>query len=325
MNQILQVQENKNKNRSNPIDTKKIVLFFGVCIIIFGIILLGQGAYSSYQNHINRPVEPPADDPNEDVVDYTPVINMTQTEDNKLKINIESQIAISHILYNWNNDASVTLDELGKTNIEEIIDIPIGENVIKLSVIDENGKETKQEGNFSIQQSKPIIEVFKSGNDIKIKVSSEVELSYITYKWNNEAEKKEDMLTYEDKKKFEKKIEIPKGQNTLKVVAVDINNNTSENSKVLEGIPQAVTKTKVKGEYIYFTVVSEVYNVESVEFEFNGEKQLMNQTTFGKTKTVNYKLKLINGWNYLKITSKLEKDKFDSTKTTYWKYEYKPQ
>lgn len=324
MNQILQVQENRNKNRSNPIDTKKIVLFFGACLIIFGLIMLGQGAYSAYQNHINRPVEPPKDSGG-DAVEYTPIIVMTQTEDNKLKINVDSQIAISHIIYNWNNDAAVTLDQLGKTSIEEIIDIPIGENIIKLSVIDLNGKETKQEGNFVIDQTKPVIEIFKSGNDIRIKVTSKVELSYITYKWNNEAEKREQMLTYEDKKNFEKKIEIPKGQNTLKVVAVDINNNTSENSKVLEGVPQAITKAKVKGEYLHFSVTSEVYNVESVEFEFNGKKYLMNATTFGKTKEVNYKLKLINGWNYLKITTKLEKDNFDSTKTTYWKYEFKQQ
>ena len=38
------------------------------------------------------------------------------------------------------------------------------------------------------------------------------------------------------KKKFEKKIEIPKGQNTLKIVAVDINNNQSEKSQDFCGL-----------------------------------------------------------------------------------------
>ena len=323
MNQILQVQENRNKNRSNPIDTKKIVLFFGVCVIIFGTIMLGQGAYSAYQNHANRPVKPPEDNDDE-VIDYTPIIVMSQTEENKLKINVDSQIAISHIIYNWNNDVPVTLDELGKTNIEEIIDIPIGENTINLSVIDSNGKETKQEGHFVIEQSKPIIEVFQSGNDIKLKVTSKTELSYVTYKWNNEPEKREEMRTYEDRTKYEKKIEIPKGQNTLKVIAVDINNNSSENSKILEGVPQAKTTTSIKGEYMHFLVESEAYDVETVEFEFNGKKYLMNETTFGATKTVNYKLKLIDGWNYLKITVKIKKESA-LPKTTYWKYEYKPQ
>ena len=38
MNQILQVQE--NRKTSNPVDTKKIVLFFAVCLIIFGVIMV---------------------------------------------------------------------------------------------------------------------------------------------------------------------------------------------------------------------------------------------------------------------------------------------
>lgn len=58
MNQILQVQEDRKKSNSNPIDTKKIVLFFAVCLIIFGTILLGEGAYSAYKNKSNRKVIP---------------------------------------------------------------------------------------------------------------------------------------------------------------------------------------------------------------------------------------------------------------------------
>ena len=37
------------------------------------------------------------------------------------------------------------------------------------------------------------------------------------------------MLTYQDKTKFEKQLEIPIGQNTLKITAVDINNGKSGN------------------------------------------------------------------------------------------------
>ena len=78
MNQILQVQENrdkyKSKSTSNPMDTKKIVLFFAAALIIFGIILLGQGIHTVYQNNKNKKVEPP-------VVEqpaYVPTITLTQ-------------------------------------------------------------------------------------------------------------------------------------------------------------------------------------------------------------------------------------------------------
>ena len=286
------------------------------------MIILGQGAYSAYQNHANRPINPPGDT-GEDEEDYTPIIVMAQTEENKLKINIDSQIAISHIIYSWNNDVSVTLDELGKTSIEELIDIPIGENIIQLSVIDSNGKETKQEGQFVIEQAKkPIIDLSVVGNNIKITVTSEVELSQVTYKWNSQEEQKHDMITFENRKKFEKELEIPKGQNTLKITAIDTNGNTTEKSQEIKGVAKLKDpKVVVSGEYITFTFTAEE-NMKKVEFVFNGQTFIMDSSTFGTTKTVKYRKKLVNGWNYLKLIGTTVSD---AQNTTIWKYEYKPQ
>lgn len=322
MNQILQVQENRKS--SNPADTKKIVLFFAVCLIIFGVILLGQGAYSAYKNKLNEKVtgEKPDSSGEVEVPQYTPpTITLTKTEDNKVIINVTSEVAISHIIYDWNSGTAETLDETGKTNIEEIIDIPVGENILNISVIDSNGTETKKQETYIIEASKPIIELSVVGNDIKVTVTSEVELSYVTYKWNLEEEKKQDMLTFENRTKFEKQLEIPKGQNTLKIVAVDINGNQTEKSQEIKGVTKAKTTTIVRGEYLHFTVTGDE-NIKTVEFVFNGQNYLMNTDTFGQTKEVHYKMKMVNGWNYLKIISTTESGAQD---TTVWKYEYKPQ
>lgn len=328
MNQILQVQERKNKKTSKPLDTKKIVLFFAICIIIFGLIMLVEGAYSIYQNKSNEKVNPSTGpgtaSPQEPEYIY-PTINLTRTEDDQVIINIQSEVALSHIVYDWNNENSHTLEETGKTTIEEIIDIPVGENVLNITVIDSNGKETKKSESYVVETSKPAIGFSIVGKNIKVNVTSKVELSYITYKWNSEQEQKYDMLTFEDRTKFEKQLEIPKGQNTLKIVAVDINGNKSEESKVVEGVPKAKTKPVARGEYIYFTVTAETYNIKTVEFEFNGKKYIMNTDTFGQTKVVNYKVKMVEGWNYLKVTSTLQKEGIDTTDTTIWKFEYNPQ
>jgi hypothetical protein len=246
---------------------------------------------------------------------------LTKTEDNKVIINVESQTAISHIIYDWNNGTAQTLDETGKTNIEEIIDIPVGENTLNISIIDSNGEETKKSEKYIVEASKPIIELSVVGNNIKIAVTSEVELSYVTYKWNQDEEKKQNMNTFENRTKFEKQLEIPKGQNTLKIVAVDINNNQSEKSQEIKGVVKAKTTTIARGEYLHFIVKGED-DIKTVEFEFNGKKYLMNTETFGQTKTVNYKMKMISGWNYLKIISTTAGGAVD---TTVWKYEYKPQ
>lgn len=325
MNQILQVQEDRRRNNSNPIDTKKIVLFFAVCLIIFGVIILGIGAYSAYKNKSNTKVTPSTPDGSGSVQapDYVaPIITLTKTEDNKLVINVESQTAIAHIIYNWNTDVATTLDETGKTSIEEIIDIPVGENTINISVIDSNGKETKKQETYKIEQTKPIIDLSVIGNNIKIVVTSETELSYVTYKWNSEEEQKNDMLTFENRKKFEKELEIPKGQNTLKIEAVDVNGNKSEKSQEIKGVAKLKDpKVIVSGEYINFTFEAED-NMKTVEITFNGQTYIMNTNTFGTTKTVKYKFKMANGWNYLKLIGTTENN---AQNTTLWKYEYKPQ
>ena len=328
MNQILQVQEKKNKKTSKPIDTKKIVLFFAICIIIFGVIMLVEGAYNVYQNKANEKVNPSTGpetaSPSEP--EYVPpTINFTKTEDNKVIINIESQVAISHIVYDWNNETSQTIDESGKTAIEEIIDIPVGENILNLTIIDSNGTETKKSETYVVEATKPQISFSVVGNNIKVNVISKTDLSYIICKWNSEQEQKYDMITFEDRTKFEKQLEIPKGQNTLKITAVDINGNKAEESKVVEGVPKAKTATIVRGEYIHFSVVAETYDIKTVEFEFNGKRYTMNTDTFGKTKEVTYKVKMVEGWNYLKIISTLQKEGVDTTDTTIWKFEYKPQ
>lgn len=321
MNQILQVQE--NRKGSSQVDTKKIVLFFAVCLIIFGAILLGQGAYTVYKNKQNEKVtQTKPDSGSEEVPQYMPpTITLTKTEENKVIINVASEIAISHIIYDWNNGVAQTIDETGKTNIEEIIDIPVGENVLNISVIDSNGEETKKSETYIIQASKPVIELSVVGNDIKVTVASEVELSYVTYKWNSEEEKKQDMLTFENRTKFEKQLEIPKGQNTLKIIAVDANGNQTEKSQEIKGITKAKTTTIARGEYLHFTVSGDE-NIKTVEFVFNGKSYLMNTDTFGQTKEVHYKMEMINGWNYLKVISTTESGAVD---TTVWKYEYKSQ
>lgn len=325
MNQILQVQERKNKKASNPIDTKKIVLFFAICIIIFGLIMLVEGAYAVYLEKANEKTQQGTQEQQEPEY-VAPTINLIRTANDQIVINVQSEVAISHIIYDWNNQNSQTIEENGKTNIEEIVDIPTGENTLNVTVIDTNGRETKKNETYKLEILKPVINFSLVGKSIKVTITSEIELSYVTCRWNTEPEQRYDMITFEDRTKFEKQLEIPKGQNTLKIVAVDINGSQTEEFKVVEGIQKAKTlRPIVRGEYIHFTVISETYDIKTVEYEFNGKKYIMNTDTFGKTKEVNYKIKMVEGWNYLKITSTLQREGVDTSDTTIWKYEYKPE
>lgn len=301
MNQILQVKQTKSVQKI--VDIKKIVMFILTIIIIFGLGIFG---YFIYQNIINGNNEVPG------IIDVpTSNINLEKTSENKLIISVENQSGISTISYNWNNGEIQTIEVDGKNNIEKTIDIPLGENTIHILVIDINGNASKKQETYVIEVPRPEIELSVVGKDIKITVTSEVELSEITYQWNSDKVKKEDMSTYQDRNNFEKKIEIPLGQNTLKIIAVDINGGKTEKTQEIKGVTKATTTTKVQEGYLHFTVKAKE-NILKVEFEFNGQKYLMNTDTFGETKTVHYKVKLEEGRNYLKVTSETQSGGIDT-------------
>lgn len=291
MNQILQVSD---KKQLKPISTKKIILFLLIILFIAG---LSAGGYYIYINGFNWSMELPIfiQKPEE-----IATITLAKIDRNKVIINVQSEKGIEKVRYSLNNEEQKDIELISDNFVEETVDMPVGENTISILVIDMEGKEITKQETFVVEAPRPVIDLSVVGNDIKITVTSEVELKEITYKWNSDNEKKENMITYEDRLLFEKLLEIPIGQNTLKVVAIDVNGEKTEKVQEIKGVTKTTTTTEVIGEYIHFTVTAKE-NIEKVEFEFNGQKYLMNTDTFGKTKTVHYKVKLENGMNYLTI------------------------
>ena len=218
MNQIL-FTENKKKN--NMQDTKKIVLFFAVTLIVFGLILAGQGGFSLYKKYANND--------SKKTEEASTKIQATQLATGEIQITVDSKVGISELIYNWNTDSSQTISEKGATYVQELVTAPSGENTLTIKNIDLTGKQVTKQETFTLIMDKPEIALTLVGNNIKITVTSKTNLSYVSYKWNTETEEKIDMVTYEDKTKLEKEVEIPIGTNTLLITAVDINSNKAEN------------------------------------------------------------------------------------------------
>lgn len=309
MNQILQVKETSLKNKSKII--KKILLFL---IIILTIIILAFGGYYIYLNIGNGNIQIPGVTESKE----PSIIKLTKINRNKLILNVQNKIGISKIMYKINNGDFKILELSGETVIEETINMPTGKNSFYISAIDIRGNETTKQEDFEVEGVKPDINLAVVGNDIKISVNSEVELSEVTYQWNSEAEKTYNIYTYENRNEFEKQLEIPIGSNTLKVVAIDITGSKTEKIQEIKGVTKATTKFEVKGKYLHFTVTGKE-NIEKVEFEFNKEKYVMDTETFGETKVVHYKVKLVPGTNYLKVISKTQSGGID-TQTFEQKY-----
>ena len=287
MNQILQVKDSKLKKKSNGIS--KVLLSLFIIIIIYG---LGMGGYYISQNiEIPFLVQIPKEES---------IITLNKTNDNRLNINVENKLGISKVIYTLNSEEPIVIELAGETVTQQVINLRVGENTISVTAIDLNGKELTKQEKIIIEGPKPIIDLSVVGNDIKITIESEVELLEVLYKWNSGTEKKENMKTYEDRNKFEKQLEIPIGQNTLTIVATDINGSKTEKVQEIKGITKPQITTKVDGENLHFTVKAKE-NISVVEFEFNGKKYVMNTNTFGETKEVHYKVKLKEGKNYLTV------------------------
>lgn len=302
MNQILQVNNNYHNQSKNK---KDIVLYFIILIIVF---ILTFGAYMLVDNIINGNINWSIFT---NTPKYTTTINLTQVDRNQLTINSQSDVGISKLTYNINNTQPQIIQFSGEKFIEEIIEMPTGENVIYVSILDTNGEETTIEEKIIVEAPKPEISLSVVGSYIKISIVSEIELSEIKYRWNEEKEKKENMATYEEKNSFEKQLEIPIGRSNLTIIAKDINGGLTEKIQQIKGVSKANATISIVDEYLHFTVVGKE-KIEKVEFVFNGKKYIMNKNTFGETKTVHYKVKLIEGVNTLEITSTTESGGIDT-------------
>lgn len=315
MNQILQIKDNYKNNTKHPKSKKDIVKLLLVILIVFCI---SMGIFTLIQKIVNKEIQFPTFN---DTPKSTTTIDLTILDGKQVAINAQSDVGISKMTYDVNSNSSHYIEYQGEKFIETTIDVPVGENIIFVSILDVEGNETTKEQTVTIEAPKPEIDLSVVGNDIKITITSEVELSTVKYKWNDETEKKENMETYENKNLFEKKLEIPIGKNSLTIVAIDVNGGATEKVQTIKGVTKATATAQVEGEYLHFTVIGKEI-IEKVEFVFNGKKYIMNQSTFGETKKVHYKVKLTPGTNSITITSTTQSG---GTETTTYSCEYSGQ
>ena len=147
MNQILltnndnnnKKNNDKNYNKNNSNDIKKIITFFAVVILVFGIAIGGVYGYKIYKNN------------NKEKTIGEPELSLEST-DEEVTIIAKAEGGISKIIYQW-NDGEENIKELGgRTKQEEKIGIPIGNN--KLTNLD---KKEKQQRALQGQDKKTVI------------------------------------------------------------------------------------------------------------------------------------------------------------------------
>ena len=110
MNQILSVENPKKEKKtrnSGPIEIEKILKFFSIAILIFGVFMISSGSYSMYQNSKTANLA------------SKPTIYVQETSATDITLQITHNKELSKVTYNWNDDEEIEIDCNGKKKIEQ--------------------------------------------------------------------------------------------------------------------------------------------------------------------------------------------------------------
>lgn len=227
MNQILATSNVNSGKNKGPASIETVVKFFVVALIIFGVFMVGTGSYAIYKENVDKNAKP-----------TKPVIDEERKSDTAILLKIKHDKAIDRIEYGWNDEEIETITGNGRRYIEQEITIPGGINTLSVRVIDINGQEISYQKDY---ESEDIISFELAGSKLKILADNAEEISYLTYRWDEDAETKVDI----NNTKVEQEIDIPKGQHTLTVVLVDINNKTITKKQEVKGVTKPTISVSV--------------------------------------------------------------------------------
>ena len=290
MNQILFV--NTEKKKGGPLEIKTVLRIFAVIIILFGIILIGKASFGLISKE-------------EQTGTSIPSIEITQTGA-KLNLVITHDKQIDKITYMWNNEApEIVLQGRGRNNVSEIIDLPMGINILNLKVVDINGKTATYNKQYTLQNgdiTAPEIELEQDGSKVKIIARDETALDYMEYYWNEEDSTKVE-ATDLTPKQVEERIQILKGVNTLYIVAVDKAGNETVKEQPYKGATKPTVNVSLDGTAAVMKI-SDVEGVQKLEYELNGTLYSTDPDNTGASinlKEFEFKQELTSGANKLVI------------------------
>ncbi len=284
MNQILATSNTNTKKKGGPADIKTVVRVFAIIMIIFGICMIGTGSYAIYKD-------------SESKTEITkPVITESLKDDTTVLLTVTHDKAIDKIEYRWNDGEVQTITGNGRKYIEQEIEIPGGTNTLNVTAIDVDGQEIYTDKEYTTEE---VINLSVSGNKLKIQAENETEISYMTYRWDEEEEQRIDI----NSTTVDQEIDIPMGEHDLTVILVDVNNETITKEQKVKGVTKpTITVELDETKENYIITITDDTGLEKVDFLIRGEEKTVTVED-GKTE-LKYKLGLKEGNdNVLEITA----------------------
>ena len=263
---------------TNKLAINKSVKMFASIILIFGIAMISMGVYGKITE---KPKQ----------IDQQLEIRETK-QGSKVTLKITSGKPVRLVSYKWNEGESTAIQGNNKLNIEQIITIPQGNNILKITVTDYYGNERDYQKQYikkSNDSQSPEIMIIQDETDkrkIKITVKDDTQLTYMTYEWDKYREistngsstqnleiisrgKQEKIVFEKGKKEHTFSLDIPAGNNILVIEAVDGEENVETLKKAIKGLLVPEVELSTKNGILNIKATDEI-GVSKVEVNVDG-------------------------------------------------------
>ena len=263
---------------TNKLAINKSVKMFASIILIVGIAMISMGVYGKITE---KPKQ----------IDQQLELRETK-QGSKVTLKITSGKPVRLVSYKWNEGESTAIQGNNKLNIEQIITIPQGNNILKITVTDYYGNERDYQKQYikkSNDSQNPEIMIIQDETDkrkIKITVKDDTQLTYMTYEWDKYREistngsstqnleiisrgKQEKIVFEKGKKEHTFSLDIPAGNNILVIEAVDGEENVETLKKAIKGLLVPEVELSTKNGILNIKATDEI-GVSKVEVNVDG-------------------------------------------------------
>lgn len=294
MNQILSVEMKKQTKKNAPkvqIEMKKIMIFFVVILIMFGLVLAGKSIFSMLSDNNSKTT---ADDGKPNIT--------TSRQDNQLIITITHKKEITKVSYNWNDGENKEIPGDGSNYLETTIEVPSGNNILNITTTDIEGNESTYSKEFIADPTEPQLTLEEAGTKIKIKAKDNEQLTLITYRWDEDEEQQIE-IPENSSAQIETEIEIKPGIHELVVVVA--NSKGKQVTKTLE--VRAITEPEVSIEVdptdksiVIMTAIDKVSLMKEMIIYVNDQGGKVLETQDEGTK-IQFRYQVQPGYNKIKV------------------------
>lgn len=297
MNQILSTND---KSGNSILGLKPIIRFFAIIMIIIAFIFIGESGYEIYSSTKQKK-------------EFLRAELETEQFGSVLNLNISSKKMLSRIEYSWNDGNITEIKGIGKATLSVDIEVPPGENSLKVAAIDVEGNKTKFEKvNVSYTESDIIYERDRTQPEISIEKSASAkkfviivkdnkELDYISYYFDGEQPTVVN-ATEETKTEIREELPAQKGTKTINVKAVDKAGNESTDSKTIIGSEGPKITASIKDDNFVIKVTSE-NEIKRIVYLYNETEEHEVENIPEHAKEFEFRVPLKDGENKLKINA----------------------